>query len=519
MEQARDKEQQQEASPTYERDMVGLPAHMQAAAEAAGEMSALSGPQDIATASETTAAQAIHGTEDNLLLRLASNSHGSAGSWAAPNSGIPHSAFDSHDPPSPELIDDCVHCGFCLPTCPTYVLWGEEMDSPRGRIHLMKVGNEGKVAMTDTYVRHFDQCLGCMACITACPSGVQYNKLIESTRQQIERRYPRTRSDRLFRAMLFALFPHPARLRLLALPMLFYQRSGMQSLVTRTGLLSRLPTRLASLHNLMPPVTLKGLRRRIPAYMPARGQRRARVGLLTGCVQRVFFSQVNAATVRVLAAEGCEVYAPPTQECCGALALHAGREEDAQRYARELIRTFEQYKLDYIAVNAAGCGSSMKEYGYLLRDDPQFAERATQFSQRVRDITELLDELGPVAPRKPLKARVAYHDACHLAHAQGVRRQPRRLLESIPGVELVPIPEADICCGSAGIYNLVEPEPASELGERKTRHILSTGAQVVASANPGCTLQIESTARRLGYTLKVLHPIEILDMSVRGARD
>ncbi|HYP41493.1 MAG TPA: 4Fe-4S dicluster domain-containing protein, partial [Chloroflexia bacterium] len=224
MEQARDKEQQQETSPTYERDMGGLPAHMHAAAEAAGEMSALSGPQDIAAATETSAAEAIHGSEDNLLLRLASNSQHSAGSWAAPNSGIPHSAFDTHYPPSPELIDDCVHCGFCLPTCPTYVLWGEEMDSPRGRIHLMKVGNEGKVAMTDTYVRHFDQCLGCMACITACPSGVQYNKLIESTRQQIERRYPRRRSDRLFRAMLFALFPHPARLRLLALPLMLYQR-------------------------------------------------------------------------------------------------------------------------------------------------------------------------------------------------------------------------------------------------------------------------------------------------------
>jgi glycolate dehydrogenase iron-sulfur subunit len=506
MEQARDKEQQQEAAPTYEREMGGLPAHMHAAAEAAGEASVLSGPQDIGSATETTAAGAIHGSEDNLLLRLASNSNDSAGSWSALNSGIPHSAFDAHDPPSPELIDDCVHCGFCLPTCPTYVLWGEEMDSPRGRIHLMKVGNEGKVAMTDTYVRHFDQCLGCMACITACPSGVQYNKLIESTRQQIERRYPRRRSDRLFRAMLFALFPHPARLRFLALPLLLYQRSGMQSLIMRTGLLSRLPPRLASLHTLMPTVTLRGLRRRIPAHVSARGKRRARVGLLTGCVQRVFFSQVNAATVRVLAAEGCEVYAPPTQGCCGALALHAGREEDARRYARELIRTFERQDLDYIAVNAAGCGSSMKE-------------RAARFSERVRDVTELLDELGPVAPRKPLKAKVAYHDACHLAHAQGVRRQPRRLLESIPGVELVPIPEADICCGSAGIYNLVEPEPASELGERKTRHILSTGAQVVASANPGCTLQIESTARRLGHTLKVLHPVEILDMSVRGVGD
>ena len=427
-------------------------------------------------------------------------------------------AFDTHNPPSQELIDECVHCGFCLPSCPTYLLWGEEMDSPRGRIHLMKLANEGKVEMTGTLVSHFDRCLGCMGCLTSCPSGVEYDKLIESTRQQIERRHTRSLPDRLLRAFIFALFPHPRRLRLLLLSMLLYQRSGLKRLVTRSGLLNKLPTRLAGMHAIMPAVSTKLLRARLPAFTPAKGSRRARVGLLTGCVQRVFFPGVNEATVRVLASEGCDVYAPSAQACCGALSLHSGREEDAKKYARRLIAAFEELELNYIAVNAAGCGSSMKEYGELLRDDPVYSERAARFSSRVRDVNELLAELGPVAPRQAIKARVAYHDSCHLAHAQGIRRQPREVLASIPGLELVPIAESDVCCGSAGIYNLIEPEPARELGERKVRNIYDTGAQVVASANPGCTLQIKATAERLGRPVRVLHPVEILDISLHGRK-
>ncbi|MFL5732618.1 MAG: (Fe-S)-binding protein, partial [Chloroflexia bacterium] len=319
------------------------------------------------------------------------------------------------------------------------------------------------------------------------------------------------------RAAIFALFPHPGRLRLLVPLLLVYQKSGLGRLVEGSGLASRLPGRLRGLHGVMPSVTFQSARgRKPPAVVAARGERRARVGLLTGCVQRVFFGQVNAATARVLAAEGCEVHIPRDQGCCGALALHAGREKEAMEYARRLIATFEREELDYIAVNAAGCGSSMKEYGHLLRDDPEFAERAARFSARVRDVTELLAELGPVAPRHPVQAKVAYHDACHLAHAQGIRRQPRSVLEGIPGVELVPIAEADICCGSAGIYNLVEPQPASELGERKAGNILDTGADIVATANPGCILQIEAASRRLGRPLKVVHPVELLDRSLRG---
>jgi glycolate oxidase iron-sulfur subunit len=414
-----------------------------------------------------------------------------------------------------DLIDECVQCGFCLPSCPTYVLWGEEMDSPRGRIHLMKLLDEEKVDLTPTVVQHFDRCLGCMGCLTACPSGVQYDKLIEETRSRVETEYPRKPTDRLFRRFIFELFPHPERLRWLALLLLFYQRSGLPRLVERTGLMKRLPPRLADLYNLMPTITWRGLRRHIPEWVRARGERRARVGLLTGCVQRVFFSDVNAASVRVLAAEGCEVYTPKTQGCCGALALHAGREEAAREYARKLIDTFNKERLDYIAVNAAGCGSNMKEYGYLLRDDPTYAEKAAKFASRVRDINELLLEIGPRATRGRIDAKVAYHDACHLAHAQRIRSQPRALLESIPGIEIVPVAEQEVCCGSAGIYNLVEPDAAAELGERKARNVIATGASIVASANPGCTLQIETYARRLGKPVRVVHPVQLLDIAIR----
>jgi glycolate oxidase iron-sulfur subunit len=382
----------------------------------------------------------------------------------------------------------------------------------------MKLLDEEKVELTPTVVQHFDRCLGCMGCLTACPSGVQYNKLIEETRSRIEAEHPRQPADRLFRRFIFELFPHRARLRLLAPLLIFYRRSGLSSLAERSGVLSRLPGRLASLHDLMPSVNMRQLRRRIPERTAAHGEVRARVGLLTGCVQSVFFSGVNSASARVLAAEGCDVYAPVAQGCCGALSLHAGREEDTRKYARKLIDTFDRENLDYIAINAAGCGSNMKEYGYLLRDDPRYGVRAAHFASRVCDINELLVELGPRATRARIKATVAYHDACHLAHAQGIRNQPRALLESIPGIVLVPIAEQEVCCGSAGIYNLVEPGPAAELGERKARNILATGARVVASANPGCTLQIESHARRLGKPLRVVHPVQLVDVAIRRAQ-
>ncbi|MDP8977919.1 MAG: heterodisulfide reductase-related iron-sulfur binding cluster [Actinomycetota bacterium] len=424
--------------------------------------------------------------------------------------------FDPHHPPQAELIDDCVHCGFCLPTCPTYALWGEEMDSPRGRIWLMKLGLEGEVEMNDTFVRHLDACLGCMACVTACPSGVQYDKLIEDTRAQIERNYERSRADELFRQLVFALFPHPRRLRAASLLGWAYQRTGMAAAVRRWGVTDRLPPRLRALESLMPDVGLRTLGRTTPTLTEARGQRRRRVGLLTGCVQRVFFSDVNAATARVLAAEGCEVYAPRSQECCGALMVHAGQEAQALDKARAMIDVFEGTGVDTIVVNAAGCGSTMKEYGWLLRDDERYAERARAFSDKVRDVTEVLAALETAAPRHPIAGRVAYHDACHLAHAQDVRGEPRSMLSTIPGLELLAIPEPEICCGSAGIYNLVEPEAAEDLGRRKADNIASTGPDAVATANPGCLLQIRRHMSTNGQAPPLFHPIELVDASIRG---
>jgi glycolate dehydrogenase iron-sulfur subunit len=419
------------------------------------------------------------------------------------------SAFDDHRPPRLDLINDCVHCGFCLPTCPTYVLWGEEADSPRGRIYLMETGLAGE-PMTDSMVQHFDRCLGCMACVTACPSGVRYDRLIEDTRAQVERRHPRTRAERLLRGAIFRLFPYPRRLRLLRGPLRAYQASGVRRLLG--PLLARTPT-LATLESLAP-----RLRRpeQLPERVPAVGPRRAVVGMLTGCVQRAFFPDVNAATARVLAAEGCDVVLPRAQGCCGALSVHTGREAEAQRFARSLIDAFEDAGVDYLVVNAAGCGSSLKEYGDLLRDDPSYAERAAALAAKVRDVSEVLVELGPVAPRHPLPLSVAYHDACHLAHAQGVRAQPRRLLADIPGLSLREIASAEICCGSAGVWNVLNPEPARELGDRKARDVLATGADLLVTANPGCLMQVAAAVHRAGGVIGLAHTVQVLDASIRG---
>jgi len=426
---------------------------------------------------------------------------------------VPAGAFDEHRPPDAALVGDCVHCGFCLPTCPTYLLWGEEMDSPRGRIYLMKEGLEGE-PMSDSMVSHWDACLGCMACVTSCPSGVQYDKLIESTRAQVERRHERPAKDRALRALIFSIFPHPRRLRLLRGPLRGMQRSGLDRLLRRTGLLDRVSPQLAAMERLAPRL---GMAERLPEHLPASGARRAVVGLLTGCVQGAFFPGVNAATARVLQAEGCDVVVPAGQGCCGALSVHNGRESEALTYARALIGAFESSGVERVVVNAAGCGSTMKEYADLLADDPAYADRARTFQDKVRDISELLVELGPVATRHPLEVTVAYHDACHLAHAQGVRSQPRQLLEDIPGLELREIAEAEICCGSAGIYNILNPEPAQALGDRKAANIVATGASVLVTANPGCLMQVAAAIERSGHPMAMAHTVEVLDASIRGA--
>jgi len=367
--------------------------------------------------------------------------------------------------------------------------------------------------MNSKWVSHFDSCLGCMACMTACPSGVDYGKLIEATRAQIERNTERSPVEKLHRRLVLETFTRPDRLRLMRLPLLAYQKSGLQAIVRGSGLLKLLPKKMQSMEALLPKL---GAREAVPEVTPAIGAKRRRVGLLLGCVQREFFPQVNAATARVLAAEGCEVVAPRAQPCCGALPVHAGEEAAAVELAKRMIDAFEPANVETIVTNAAGCGSNVKEYGHLLRDDPEYAHRAKQFAAKCKDISEFLGELEPHARRSPLRLRAAYHDSCHLQHAQGVRSQPRALLANIPGLDLAEIPEAAICCGSAGIYNLVQPDAARSLGDRKAQLITPLNPDAVITGNPGCVLQLQSALARAGKKTPVLHTIQLLDASIRG---
>ncbi len=473
------------------------------------------------------------------------------------------------------LAGDCVHCGFCLPACPTYQLWGDEMDSPRGRIHLMTQLMDG-AKLDRPVLSHLDRCLGCMACVPACPSGVQYDKLIEAVRAwPLDQ--PRTPAQRAARAAIFAVFPYPRRLRMLTGPLRVAQKVGLDKLITRSGLAARLPATAAAALRLAPP---PAQRIRLPERVPARGRRsqdsrdagrggaggrrapepdgsrnadggptrRAVVGMLTGCVQGEFFPQVNAATARLLAAEGCDVIIPRGQGCCGALSLHSGRADEAASLARRLVAVFDRAGVDAVVVNAAGCGSAMKEYGDLIRanaqdsggsadtghaagtadlgdtdDEGDAADTAVSPARRlagkVRDLTEFLVELGPVAQRHPLPMTVAYHDACHLGHAQGVHAQPRALLRAIPGLTLVEIPDGGTCCGSAGVYNLLQPEAARQLGERKADAVMAAklaGADLLVSANPGCSLQISAALAARGEWIPVAHTAQVLDASIRG---
>ncbi len=375
-----------------------------------------------------------------------------------------------------KLIRDCVHCGFCLPTCPTYELWHEEMDSPRGRIWLMQEVVEGNIELNATVAQHFDRCLGCMACLTSCPSGVQYDRLIELARERVEQEVRRPASQRLLRALAFAVLPHPRVMRA-ALPF------------------SRLAP-FRAFRELAPPW-------REPVAPPretaAAGKRVARVGLLTGCVQSVLFGEVNRATARVLAAHGYEVTAP-YGGCCGALALHAGRREQGLELAHRAAAAFSAAGAESIVINAAGCGSHLKDAGLDLP---------------VADVSELL-AVAPGPERNPLPLRVAFQDSCHLAHAQRIRMEPRALLRAVPGLELVEPAEQELCCGSAGIYNLVQPDAARELGDRKAANVLATEPDVYVSANPGCLLQVSAALRRAGRPLPALHPVELLDASIRG---
>ena len=500
-----------------------------------------------------------------------------------------------------DVAKDCVHCGFCLPACPTYQLWAEEMDSPRGRIYLVNQILDG-AELSASAAEHFDRCLGCMACMTACPSGVQYDQLIEAARAWTEEarsgdgvqpavaartgstvaagaadggsgssgsrgsgstgsgvagsgvagagvadvrgadaagtasagpasggrapavpRVPpagkRPVRDRAARAAIFSLFPYPRRLRALTAPLRTVQRTGLDRRLASSRLPGRVSPALGAALRLTP---LAATWRKLPERVPALGSRRAVVGMLTGCVQSVFFPQVNASTARVLAAEGCDVIIPPGQGCCGALSLHSGREAEAAAFAHRTIAMFEQAGVDAIVVNSAGCGSAMKEYERLLAgterasDGSGWPERAAEISSKVRDFAELLADIGPVARRHPLPVTAAYHDACHLAHAQGITKEPRDLLRAIPGLNLVEVPDAGTCCGSAGVYNLLQPDAASELGGRKAEAVLAADAPLLISANPGCSLQIASALAERGEHVAIAHTAEVLDASIRG---
>jgi glycolate oxidase iron-sulfur subunit len=410
--------------------------------------------------------------------------------------------------------DDCVHCGFCLPTCPTWQNWQEEMDSPRGRIDLFRALLDGRAEMSPAVAEHFDRCLGCMACITACPSGVRYDHIIDAARVRVEREFPRSPADRAWRNAVFWLFTRPAVLKVAAVLLWIGQVTGLRALLHALGLLRPWP-RLAAMDALAPPLSWRTLTAPLPARTPAQGERRLRAALLGGCVQRVFFPNVNGATVRVLAAEGVEVVVPAGQGCCGALSEHAGREEESRRLARDLVERFEREEFDVVVVNAAGCGSHLKDLAHRFEGDA-FQPRAAAFAAKVRDVSELLAALPARAARHPLRARIAYHSPCHLGHAQRLQDPPRALLRSIPGVELVEVPDGEQCCGSAGVYNLIEPASADQIGRRKAEAVMSTQATLLASANPGCSLQIRRMLEEKGAAVEAAHPVEILDRSIRG---
>lgn len=416
----------------------------------------------------------------------------------------------------PDELRACVHCGFCLPACPTYDVLGNEMDSPRGRLDLMRQVAEGAADWDGAVADHLDACLGCLACVTACPSGVRYDHLIEAARAGVESTVERGPTDRAFRWLVFALFPRPRRLRVAALALAGAQRIGVDRAVARAlagGDGHGLRARLAALAAVAPPTDVRAVLRPLPPRVPARGPVRVRVALVTGCVQSVFFRDVHAATARVLASVGCEVLIPPSQGCCGALDVHTGRTDAARSRARDLVGALSVAGADRVVVNAAGCGSTIRDYGRVLADDPDWAARGAALGARTRDVLELVDELGGIEPRRPLPLRIGYQDACHLRHAQGVRDAPRRLLRSIDGVDLVDLPDPDRCCGSAGVYNLLQPSTGAELGRRRAADVRAAAVDVLTSANPGCLLQIR---RHLGADgPRLLHPVQVLDAAIR----
>lgn len=413
-----------------------------------------------------------------------------------------------------ELFLNCVHCGLCTSACPTYTELGDENDGPRGRIQLMRMVADGRSGLTDRMRRHLELCLDCRSCETACPSGVQYGRLIEPFRlavEQADRRFEK-RHDWFREVILFRLFPYPHRMRRWLRPVRFFQRLGLFGLAERLGLFKLVPGRLGRMIPLLPPVVKSGPK--LPKFLPAVGRKRARVAFFVGCIADVMFRQTHWATLRVLQRNGCDVFIPEEQGCCGAIHFHAGDSRGARAMADANLVAFELDRYDAIVVNHAGCGAMMKEYGLHWKDGLQ--PHRQEFAAKVKDVHEFLDELGAVPPSGRIEEIATYHDACHLGHAQSITEAPRRLLAKIPGLQLRDLPETEICCGSAGTYNLNEADLSDRLARRKLQNILSTGARIVLAANAGCLLQIAREVRRNGHPLLVMHPMDLLDLSYRG---
>ena len=413
------------------------------------------------------------------------------------------------------LYQDCVHCGLCTASCPTYVETSDENDSPRGRIYLMRAVADGRLGLSAEVRHHLDLCLDCRACESACPSGVKYGQIIEPFKVAIRKATPKAeRAGLIERLILHHLFPYSNRVKVALAPARLFQKFGVLDLVEKSGLNRLLPPTLRRMQAMLP--RLSGSGGRLPEILPPIGPKRAKVALFLGCVADAMFPETNAATARVLQQNGCEVFVPRGQGCCGAIHYHSGEEGPAVALARENFRTFDPDTFDAIIVNAAGCGAMLKDYRHLFPVDDPDHEPATRFAAKVKDISEFLVSLGPIPPRHRIARKVTYHDACHLCHAQQVRSQPRQLLALIPGLELVALEESELCCGAAGTYNLTQPEMSERLGRRKMDHIQATGAEVVVTGNVGCILQIARKIKERGSAIEVAHPIDLLDQAYRG---
>lgn len=413
-----------------------------------------------------------------------------------------------------ELFLDCVHCGLCTAACPTYVELGDENDSPRGRIYLMRAVTDGRIELDKQVQGHLDLCLDCRACESACPSGVQYGRLIEPFRMHMQKTLNRKESlNWIERFLLYHVTPSARRMRWALAPARLMQWTGIDALLSRVGMFKLLPRSLRQFHDMLPP--LRWHHGRLPEVLPPEGLRRARVALFTGCAGDAFFPETNLVTARVLQKNGCEVWVPRAQGCCGALHYHAAHEEPARELAAKNCEAFLASDVDAIIVNAAGCGAMLKDYGHLLHNTPH-EEMARKFERKVKDVSEFLIELGPIKPEHPLKLKATYHDACHLCHGQQIRKQPRQLLELIPELEILPLVESEICCGAAGSYNLTQPEMADRLGRRKAEHILATGADAVFSGNVGCLIQVGRHLRKRKPGMWIAHPIDALWASYSG---